>query len=99
MSSHSEEFTLHLSMAGCQAACERAASSPRWRITERQATSIVCVETPQGAMGFTNPAQVTIAMTNAGSLTHVTLSCVELRVRPVSIETRQGTDATATPAD
>jgi hypothetical protein len=74
MSSHSEEFTLHLSMAGCQAACERAASSHGWRITERQATSIVCVETPQGAMGFTNPAQVTIAMTNAGSLTHVTLS-------------------------
>jgi hypothetical protein len=74
MSSHSEEFALHLSMARCQAACERAASSPGWRVTERQAKSIVCVETPQVAMGFTNPAQVTIALASAGSSTHVTLN-------------------------
>jgi hypothetical protein len=74
MSSHNEEFTLHLSMPECHAACERAASSPGWRITDRQATFIVCVETPQVAMGFTNPAQVTIALDNAGSSTHVTLT-------------------------
>jgi hypothetical protein len=73
MSSHSEEFMLHMSMAGCQAACERAASSAGWRITDRQATSIVCVETPQLAMGFTNPAQVTITLASAGSSTHVKL--------------------------
>lgn len=74
MSSHIEEFMLHLSMAGCQAACERAASSRGWRITSRQAMSIVCVETPQVAMGFTNAAQVTIALASAGSSTHVKLS-------------------------
>lgn len=74
MSSHSEEFALPLSMARCQAACERAASSPGWCITERQAMSIVCVETPQVAMGFTNPAQVIIALVSAGSSsTQVTL--------------------------
>jgi hypothetical protein len=54
MSSHNEVFTLHLSMPECHAACERAASSPCWRITDRQATFIVCVETPQVAIGFTN---------------------------------------------
>jgi hypothetical protein len=74
MSSHSEEFALHLSTDRCQTACERAASSPGWRITERQAMSMVCVETPQVAMGFTNPVQVTITLASAGASTHVTLN-------------------------
>ena len=40
MSRHQEELTLPLMLAECMAACERAASGPGWRITERQATSI-----------------------------------------------------------
>lgn len=72
MASHRDEFTSHPSMAECRAACERAASSPGWRITERQATSIVCVETPHAPMGFTNPARVTITLATVQHSTQVT---------------------------
>ena len=82
MSRHQEELTLPLALAECMAACERAASSPGWRTTERQATSIQCTEAAQAAFGFTNPVQVSIALSGTGASTRVTLHASNLGFGP-----------------
>jgi hypothetical protein len=83
MSKHREEFSLPLPVPACLAACERAASSPGWRITERQAAGLVCLEASQAAFGFTNPATVSITLADAGGATRVTLSASNFGFGPM----------------
>ncbi|HEV2901370.1 MAG TPA: hypothetical protein VGX71_26715 [Pseudaminobacter sp.] len=83
MSRHEEELMLQLSLAESLSACDRAASGSGWRVTARQATSIRCIETSQNAFGFTNPAQVTIALTETGDSTRVMLSASNFGFGPI----------------
>lgn len=74
MSRHQEDLVLPLTLAECMAACERAASSPGWRIPEGSAVSLQCTEAAPAAFGFTNPVQVSIGLTEGDASTRVTLS-------------------------
>jgi hypothetical protein len=66
MSSHQEEFVLHLSPASCRASCLRAAGGAGWHITGQADTSLSCKEIAQPGLSFTNPVQIDISLTSAG---------------------------------
>jgi hypothetical protein len=74
MSSQRDEFTLKLALAECLTVCLSAANGPGWRMTRQSETSLACVEIPQPGLSFSNPAQVEIALADAGSnATRITL--------------------------
>lgn len=74
MSSHQEEFVLHLPAATCRAACLNAAGGVGWRVTGQADTSLSCKEIAQPGLSFANPVQIDIALTSAGGNdTHVAM--------------------------
>src|SRR3954451_11135716 len=82
MSSHDEDFTLERPVNECMAACERAASGPGWRIIERQATSIRCIEATQTRPGFTNPASTSVEFFATSGATRVVLKATNFGFGP-----------------
>ncbi len=75
MPTHSEEFTLQLSLGETMQVCAEAVATPGWRVIEQSMTRLKCAEVRTQLVSFTWPVQIEIVLKGEPSGdTRITLS-------------------------